>query len=278
MARAATFAIVIFTIVSLFETKTFAQDSTSVRKSSVATKTDSVVSTKKKKKKRTKKKKAAAIKPAPKKAVAIAPSSRVKPTMTGTPGTVKYYFFPTDTGTWWKLRTVQLLIDQNNKLVRADTLFSESRVIDNKRFSLQRFPLLITSDTSYKSTGVGARSESSYYVDDSIAMTVFNNSVTHSENRIFLVSPVKIRNAWHEKFEDTTVTAIAGFVDSVTTPIGTFDSVLVTLTQQDYSDMRKYYVPGRGIVKTVFRSPGPSGRGLVIVTTEMVGFKKPGEQ
>jgi hypothetical protein len=171
-----------------------------------------------------------------------------------------------------------MLFYQNGKLARADTLFSESLVIDNKRFSLQRFPLMVTSDTSYKSTGVGVRSESSYYVDDSIAMTVFNNSVSHGENRIFLVAPVKLRNAWHERSGDTTVTAIAGFVDSVVTPIGTFDSVLVTLTQPQYSDMRKYYVPGRGIVKTVFRSPGPGGRGLVIVTTEMVAFRKPGNK
>jgi hypothetical protein len=109
-------------------------------------------------------------------------------------------------------------------------------------------------------------------------MTVFNNSVTHGENRIFLVAPLRLRNAWHEKLEDTTVTAIAGFVDTVITPIGTFDSVLVTLTQQQFADMRKYYVPGRGIVKTIFRSVGPGGRGLVLVTTEMIAFRKPGEK
>jgi hypothetical protein len=104
-------------------------------------------------------------------------------------------------------------------------------------------------------------------------MTVFNNSITNQENRFFLVAPITLRNAWHEKYEDTIVTAVAGFVDSVITPIGIFDSVLVTLTQQQYSDMRKYYVPGHGIVKTIFRSPGPGGNGLVIVTTEMMAFK-----
>ena len=270
MRKCAAFTAMICALVTLFGAKVFAQDSLSVKELRV----NLLLKQEEAKKKKTKAKK----KPTSKKTISISPSSRLKPTMTGTSGTVKYYFFPTDTGTWWKLRTVQLYIDQNNKVARADTLFSESLVIDNKSFSLQRLPLLVTSDTSYKSTGVGVRSQSTYYVDDSIAMTVFNNSVTHGENRIFLVAPVKLRNAWHEKLEDTTVTAIAGFVDSVVTPIGTFDSVLVTLTQQQYADMRKYYVPGRGIVKTIFRSPGPSGRGLVIVSTEMVAFKKPGEK
>jgi len=109
-------------------------------------------------------------------------------------------------------------------------------------------------------------------------MTVFNNSVTSSENRIFLVAPVKLHNAWHEKLEDTIVTSIAGFGDSVVTPIGTFDSVLVTLTLLQYYDMRKYFVPGHGIAKTIFRSTGPGGRGLVIITTEMIAFRKPGEK
>jgi hypothetical protein len=271
MRKCAVFTIKICALVTLFGVKVFAQDSLSVKNHLAKSKTSASVTHKKKK---TKSKK----KLTPKKTISIAPLSRLKPTMTGTPGTVKYYFFPTDTGTWWKLRTVQLYIDQNNKVARGDTLFSESLVTSNKSFSLQRLPLLVTSDTSYKSTGVGVRSQSTYYVDDSIAMTVFNNSVTHGENRIFLVAPVKLRNAWHEKLDDTTVTAIAGFVDSVVTPIGTFDSVLVTLTQQQYTDMRKYYVPGRGIVKTVFRSPGPSGIGLVIVTMEMVAFRRAGEE
>ena len=207
--------------------------------------------------------------------VSLAPPSNFKPTVTGAPGTVKYYFFPTDTGVWWKLRTIQLLLDQKGKLARADTLFTESQVIDNKRFSLQRLSLIATSDTSYKSSGIGVRSESVYYVDDSVAMTVFNNSVTSGENRIFLVAPVTIGNAWHEKLDDTTITEVVGIVDSVVTPLGRFDSVLVTLTELQNSDLRKYYAPGLGIVKTVFRSPGPGSRGLVIVTTEMIAFKQP---
>ncbi len=211
-----------------------------------------------------------------KSSITLAPPSNFSPTMTGAPGTVKYYFFPNDTGITWKLRTIQVLINQEGKLVRADTVFSESRVIENDRFSLQRLPLMVTSDTSYRIGGIGARSESVFYVDDSVAMTVFNNSVVGEGNSIFLVAPVKITNAWHEKSDDTTITAVAGIVDSIVTPLGRFDSVLVTITQQEYSDMRKYYAHGRGIIKTVFRSVGPGGRGLVVITMEMVEFKKPG--
>jgi hypothetical protein len=212
---------------------------------------------------------------APKKTIHLAPPTHLRPTMTGAPGTVKSYFFPDKIGAEWKLRTVQLLFDQENKLLRADTVFAESRVVDTARFSLQKLPLMITSDSSYRTDGKGVREESVYYVDDSIAMTVFNNSITSAENRVFLVAPLKIKTAWHEKYEDTTITAIAGFGDSVVTPIGAFDSVLVTLTQQEYSDLRKFYVKGHGIVKSVFRSVGPGGRGLVVVTTDMIAFKKP---
>ncbi|MEP7235417.1 MAG: hypothetical protein ABI778_08995 [Ignavibacteriota bacterium] len=217
-------------------------------------------------------------KSAPKKTVFTTPVTRLHPTTTGKIGTVKYYFFPTDSGAWWKLRTVKFFVDEKGKIAHADTIFTESRVIENKAYSLQGLPLLLTSDTTYRINGEGMRTESAYYVDDSIAMTVFNNSVSHSENRIFLVAPVITRNAWHEKLEDTTITAIAGFVDSVAIPLGVFDSVLVTLTQSPFADMRKYYVPGYGIVKTMFRSVGPGGRGFVIVTTEMVEFRRPDEE
>jgi hypothetical protein len=210
-----------------------------------------------------------------KKTISLAPPSQLKPTMTGVPGTVKSYFFPDKIGASWKMRTIQVLLDKDKKFVRADTVFAESKVIDTARFSLQRLPLMVTSDSAYRPNDSGIRGESIYYVDDSVAMTVFNNSITHGENRIFLVSPLKVKNAWHEKAEDTIVTMIAGFGDSVMTPIGKLNNVMVTLTQQDFSDMRVYFAPGYGIVKSVYRSVGPSGKGLVIVTSEMIEFKKP---
>ena len=208
-----------------------------------------------------------------KSAIKVAPASQFKPTVTGAKGTVKYYFFPTDVGTQWTLRTIQSLSDQKGRTVHSDTLFTTQQVIDSARFSLQRLPLVVTSDSSYQSGREGIRSESAYYIDDSVAMTVFNNSVTHGENRVFLVSPIKVGSNWPEKFEDTTFTTISAFTDSVMTPSGRFDSVLVTLTQKDFSDMRKYYAPRRGIIKSIYRSPGPNGRGLFVRTTEILAFK-----
>ena len=215
---------------------------------------------------------------APKKSIREVPPLHFNPTTSGAPGSVKSYFFPNKLGASWKMRTVQLLFDDSNKLVRADTVFSVSKVIDTARFSLQRLPLMVTADSSYKPGGKGGRAESVFYVDDSIAMTVFNNSVSHGENHLFLVAPVKLRNAWHLKLDDTTITMIAGFGDSLMTPMGKMSHILVTLSQQDYSDMRTYFVPGYGIVKTIYRSVGPGGKGLVIITSEMMEFTLPGEK
>src|SRR4051812_49336008 len=76
------------------------------------------------KKKRVTKKK---VKAAPKKTIRLAPPTILKPTRTGASGTVKSYFFPDKIGAEWKLQTVQLLFDQQKKLLRADTVFAESR-------------------------------------------------------------------------------------------------------------------------------------------------------
>jgi hypothetical protein len=113
-----------------------------------------------------------------------------------------------------------------------------------------------------------------YYVDDSIAMTVVNNSVTHIENRVFLVSPLKVGNAWHEKYDDSIYCVIVSLSDSVETPLGTFDSAMVTVTRAGYAEMTKWYVQGYGLIRSVYRAPGPSSRGLIVVLTEMISLSK----
>ncbi|MEI8133899.1 MAG: hypothetical protein WCH46_02330 [bacterium] len=276
MTRKAAFTTLVFALLLFFGARLSATDSTS---------TQTVKTLKALKVKATKKKPldslkvnlkvASKKKSKNKKAVIAAPKTLLHPTFSGAAGTVKNYFFPTRIGAEWTLRTIQRLIDTSNHIVREDTIYGHSVVRDTAKYSLQGLPLLITADSSYRSTGTGVTFESSYYVDDSIAMTVFNNSVTHGENRIFLVSPLQIRTAWHENSTDTIVTMIAGIGDSLLTPIGKFEHVLITLTQTQYSDMRKYFAPGRGIVKTVYRTIGPGGLGLVIVTCEMIAFKKP---
>jgi hypothetical protein len=201
----------------------------------------------------------------------VDPGGHFKPSMTFAPGTVGNYFFPDRKGASWTLRTVQTVLSDSGKVLRRDTVVGKQTVVDTARFSLQRLPLMLTLDESYRPGSKDTtRSQSFFYIDDSVAMTVFNNSITARQNQVFLVSPLAIGNAWHDKYEDTLHTVIAGFVDSLMTPLGRFDSVLVTLTQTPVMDFRKYFAKGYGIVKTIFRSPGPRGHGIVIITTEMI--------
>lgn len=222
-------------------------------------------------KKKTKKK--------PKKTIQQAPKVELKPTFTREAGTVASYFFPTDSGAAWQMRTIRMQFDDTGKIIACDTAFNEQRVISNKGFSLQRLPLVICETKGYvlggRDTAVG---KAYYYVDDSIAMTVLNNSISHIENRVFLVAPLNDSNAWHEKYDDSVFCAIETMTDSVQTPIGRFDSVITTVTRVGYTELRKYYVQGYGLVKIIFRAPGPGGKGLMAIKTEMIaitpGFKK----
>ncbi len=205
--------------------------------------------------------------------------SNFTPTHTNKLGTVGGYYFPNKLGAAWTLMTIQTLITDSGVIARSDTVYMHEEVIDTARFSLQGLPLMICKDFSYRlSKRDTSKTESSYYVDDSIAMTVFNNSVTQKQNRTILVSPLRVGNSWKNMPGDTLGTTIINYVDSLVTPVGTFDSVLVTLTTHGNSDFRKFYAFGRGIVKMIYRSAGPSGHGLVIVTTQMIEFTLPKKQ
>ncbi len=202
--------------------------------------------------------------------------SNFKPTHTNKLGTVGGYYFPNKLGANWTLMTVQTLITDSGLIARSDTIYMHEEVIDTARFSLQGLPLMVCKDFSYRlSKRDTNKSESSYYVDDSIAMTVFNNSVTQKQNRTILVSPLVVGNSWKNMPGDTLGTTIISYVDSLVTPVGRFDSVLVTLTTHGNSDFRKFYAFGRGVVKMIYRSTGPGGHGLVIVTTQMIEFTIP---
>jgi hypothetical protein len=211
----------------------------------------------------------------PKKTVTQAPKVDLKPTFTGKKGTVASYFFPTDSGTAWQMRTIRMQFDDTGKIVFSDTTFNEQKVSTNKGFSLQKMPLVICETKGYKLGGLDtALGKAYYYVDDSIAMTVVNNSVNHGENRVFLVSPLRDSNAWHEKWEDSVYCVIESMNDSCETPIGKFDSVLTTVTRAGYTELRKYYVQGYGLVKIIFRAPGPGGHGIMAVKTEMTALAR----
>jgi hypothetical protein len=208
----------------------------------------------------------------------VLPGEQFTPTRTFAFGTAGNYFFPTHAGAHWTLRTIQTLYNDSAKIVRADTVYNRQTVVDSARFSIQGLPLVVCRDYSYRSNAIDTlKTESYYYVDDSIAMTVFNNSIAHRQNRMFLVAPIEVGNHWHDQYDDTTVTMIVGYTDSLVTPAGRFDSVLITLTKREYSDLRKFFAPRTGIVKTVFRTVGPGGHGLVVVTMEMIEIDRSGE-
>lgn len=208
--------------------------------------------------------------------LSIDPAAHFKPSRTFGPMTVGGYFFPARRGASWTLQTVQTVLSDSGKVLRRDTVFNHEVVVDTARFSLQGLPLLACRDYGYK-RGMkdSVKTEAFYYVDDSIAMTVFNNSVSYQLNKLFLVSPMAVGNRWHDQYGDSVQTVIAGFVDSVITPMGRFDSVLVTLTRRGYSDLRKFFARGYGVVRSIFRSPGPHGHGIVIVETDMIECKRP---
>lgn len=211
--------------------------------------------------------------------IAVDSVAHFTPTRTFAPHTVGAYFFPAHVGAAWTLQTVQTVLSDSGKVLRRDTVMNREEVYDTAHFSLQGLPILDCHDFAYRLGAKDtAKSNASYYVDDSIAMTVFNNSVSHQLNKMFLVAPITIGNRWHDTYGDSVTTVIAGYVDSVITPLGHFDSVLVTLTRRGYTDLRKFFAQGYGIIKSIFRSPGPGGHGIVIIETDMIECKRPNHE
>jgi hypothetical protein len=212
----------------------------------------------------------------PKTEIRVQPGAKFTPTRTGAPGTVMNYFWPMKPGMSWTHRTVRIRMDDSGKVVATDTAFNTHRVISDSEFSLQHLPIVKCETKGYRIGGLDTgRTVAYYYVDDSIAMTVMNNSINHRLNAVFLVSPLREGNAWHEKYDDTAYCVIGGLVDSVETPIGVFDSVMMTVTRVGYTELVKFYAQGYGLIKSVFRAPGPGSHGVVAMVTEMVALKPP---
>ncbi len=228
----------------------------------------------------TKKSKKQKTKPKAKTEIHVAPGSRVTPTFNGGPGTVEHYFFPTRVGTTWMHRTVRFVFNDTGNVVNTDTAYNVQTVLSNSAFSIQKLPLIQCESYGYSSKGKDTTEKSMvyYYVDDSIAMTVMNNSVSNILNRVFLVTPLTDSSAWHEKYGDTSYCAIESIMDSCTTPMRKFDSVICTVSRSGYKELRKYYAPRFGLVKTIFRSPGQGGHGVVAVVTEMMAMSVPEEK
>ena len=214
-----------------------------------------------------------------KNAIRITPGSQITPTHSGSRGTVQYYFFPISVGASWTHRTVRLIFDDSGKIVTTDTTFNTQRVVSNTAFSLQKLPLVKYESFGLKSGSKDTvRSDGYYYVDDSVAMTVFNNSVTNVLNRIFLVAPLVEGNAWREKDGDSTFCVIKSLTDSCITTMRKFDTALCTITRVGYSELRKYYAPGFGLVKSIYRTVGKGGHGIMAVVIEMTALTLPEEK
>jgi hypothetical protein len=199
-----------------------------------------------------------------------------KPSVTLDPGTIGNHFFPIAPGSYWRTQTVKALYDLQNKLVSADTLLAKETVLTNSAGSIQGLPLIKCESISFKpgmDEARGYREEVQYYVDDSLIMATFNNSVQHGENRALLVNPLKVGFKWAEKHGDTVMTEIVSVNEPVETVAGKWDNAVVTTTRMGYGELSKYFVPGVGIAKMVFRGPGANGQGTLVVTTDLLEVK-----
>ena len=200
-------------------------------------------------------------------------SKMARPTTNLDPGSVGYYFYPMTPGSYWTMRTVKSLYDLDNKLLASDTLFSTETVSTNSAASIQGLPLIKCISKSYKpgqSKDVAAAEEVTYYVDDSLIMAVFNNSITHNQNVALLTTPLREGYIWPERFEDTIVTQVISTKEPVETPAGKFENAVVTSTKLGQGELSKYFVGQKGIVKMVFQGPAAGGRGSLVVTTDLM--------
>ena len=210
----------------------------------------------------------------PKKSISMVQGSKMaRPTTNLDPGSVGYYFYPMTPGSYWTMRTVKSLYDLDNKLLASDTLFSTETVSTNSAASIQGLPLIKCISKSYKpgqSKDVAAAEEVTYYVDDSLIMAVFNNSITHNQNVALLTTPLREGYIWPERFEDTIVTQVISTKEPVETPAGKFENAVVTSTKLGQGELSKYFVGQKGIVKMVFQGPAAGGRGSLVVTTDLM--------
>jgi hypothetical protein len=204
---------------------------------------------------------------------AVQGSKMSRPTMNLNQGTVGSYFYPMTPGSFWKMRTVSSMYDLENKLLASDTMISREVVSTNSAVSIQGLPLIKCTSKSFRlgeSEAAAKEQEVTYYVDDSLIMAVFNNSVNHNQNVALLTSPLKEGFVWPERFGDTVGTMVVSLHEPVETPAGKFENAVVTSTKLGYGELSKYFVAGNGIVKMVFRGPVGGGKGTLVVTTDLI--------
>jgi hypothetical protein len=208
------------------------------------------------------------------KSISVAKKGKsMRPTSNLDPGSVGYYFYPMTPGSYWKMRTVKSLYSTKDSLVASDTLFHRETVTTNSAPSMQGLPLIKCVSKSFRPGQLedsAVAQEVSYYVDDSLIMAVFNNSITHSQNVALLTSPLRKGLVWPEHHEDTIGTMVVSLDENVETPAGKFEHAVLTSTRLGYGELLKYFVGGKGIVKMVFNGIANGGRGRIQVTTELM--------
>ncbi len=198
--------------------------------------------------------------------------SSFRPTFNLGSGSVGNYFYPQTIGSSWKMKIVERLYDAQNNILSSDSLWSKETIISNSNKTFQGLPLLTCTAKSWRgleSTRADS-AVSNYYVDDSIIMAVFNNSINNNQNRVLLVGPLKVGNRWLEKVEDSARTEIVSKKETVKVPFGSYENALATVTRLGQIELDKYFVPNVGVVKTVMRAPGRKKGQTIVVTSELI--------
>jgi hypothetical protein len=157
-------------------------------------------------------------------------------------------------------------------VLSSDSLFSKETVTSNSAKTFQGLPLISCKTSSWRINDLTHvdSAVSSYYVDDSLIMAVFNSSINNNQNRVLLVSPLKVGNQWRERVEDSARSEIATMHDTVNVPYGAFGNALVTVTRLGKIELDKYFVPNVGIVKTITRLPGRKPGETIVVMAELL--------
>jgi hypothetical protein len=191
------------------------------------------------------------------------------------------YFFPANLGAKWTMRMIQQVYDNRSSLMKSDTFYSFERIVSDTGRSLQGTPILqLESSVPYRfGEELTAKTQPvEYYVDDSVVMAVFNHSIASVLNRYLLVNPLTVGAHWHEKTEDTAVAVVVSMNEPVSVPYGNFTNAMVVQTAVSYGELSRYFVPGVGLVKTVFRGVPPTAVpgsvGTLVVTSELMSLER----